>query len=200
MHRHRSMARRPVHAREKGMALAVALFAMTALLLATGSALLVASSGIRATRNYRGASQVHLVAESGIAHALQVVNGPGVINFGTDVVNRWTTLFGTGAQQFAPISGYTYTVSAIADGTDPANWGRFISTATGPQGETNRVVARVNRTNVPRTASFRSSSERSAGSMTGPGRMQFTRTRGLRVASSTANERVMVDTAPLEGK
>ena len=36
--------------------------------------------------------------------------------------------------------------------------------------------------------------------MTGPGRMQLTRTRGLRVASSTAKLRVIAVTAPFEGK
>jgi len=132
--------------------MAIALFTVAVLLMTAGTALLVGSSDARATRNYRGASQVHYVAESGIAHALQVVNAPGVVNFQNEIVNQWTTLFGTGARQFTPIPGYTYTVSAVVDGADPANWGRFISTGTGPNGEVNRVVARVNRTNVPRTA------------------------------------------------
>jgi len=145
----RDLSSRP---RERGAALAIAIFSVLVLLMTAGTALLITASDSRATRNYRSASQVHFVAESGIAHALQLVNGPGVLNFQNEVVTQWSTLFGTSARSFTAAPGYTYTVSAIADGTDPANWGRFVSTATGPQGEVNRVVARVNRTNVPRTA------------------------------------------------
>src|SRR5207247_7992373 len=103
---------------ETGIALVLAMFALTTIVVASTSALLVASADIRATRNYRQASQVHFAAESAIAHALQVVNGPGVVNFQNDVVTPWATLFGTGARTFGPVGGYTYTVSSL---TDPAN-------------------------------------------------------------------------------
>src|SRR5437867_5142316 len=114
-------ARPPKHAvrpAESGMALVLAMFALTTIVVASTSALLVASADIRATRNYRQASQVHFAAESAIAHAVQVVNGPGVVNFQHDVVAQWATLFGTSAQTFAPVGGYTYTVSSA---TDPAD-------------------------------------------------------------------------------
>ena len=51
--RHRRRAAR--HGQE-GIALPVALFTMAALLMVATTALLVGSSGVRATRNYRGAS------------------------------------------------------------------------------------------------------------------------------------------------
>src|SRR5260370_27069856 len=110
--------KRAARRRESGLALALSMFALTAILVAATSALLVASADIRATRNYREASQVHFVAESAIAHAMQVVNGPGVVNFQNDVVTPWGTLFGTGARTFGPVGGYTYTVSSL---TDPAD-------------------------------------------------------------------------------
>ncbi len=78
--------RRATRPADSGMAFVLALFALTTIAMALTSALLVASSDIRATRNYREASQVHFVAESAIAHAMQVVNGPGVVNFQNDVV------------------------------------------------------------------------------------------------------------------
>ncbi len=134
------------------MALALALFALTTLALASASALLVGTADVKATRNYRGASEVHLVAESAIAQAMQIVNGPGILNFQTEVVTQWTTLFGTGTRTFAPMAGYTYSVSAFADLTDPANAGQFVATADGPEGAHNVVVARVTRTNVPNAA------------------------------------------------
>ena len=144
--------RRAPRPAESGIALVLALFAMTTLLVVAASALLVGSADIRATRNYREASQVHFVAESAIAHAMQVVNGPGVVDFQNDVVTPWPTLFGSAALTFGPVGGYAYTVSAFSDPTDPINWGRFVATATGPEGVRNIVAARVNRSNIPTTA------------------------------------------------
>ena len=144
--------RRATRPADSGMAFVLALFALTTIAMALTSALLVASSDIRATRNYREASQVHFVAESAIAHAMQVVNGPGVVNFQNDVVTPWPTLFGSAALTFGPVGGYAYTVSAVSDPTDPVNWGRFVATATGPEGVRNVVAARVNRSNIPTAA------------------------------------------------
>ena len=144
--------RRATRPADSGMAFVLALFALTTIAMAATSALLVASSDIRATRNYREASQVHFVAESAIAHAMQVVNGPGVVNFQNDVVTPWPTLFGSAALTFGPVGGYAYTVSAVSDPTDPVNWGRFVATATGPEGVRNVVAARVNRSNIPTAA------------------------------------------------
>ncbi len=53
---HRRTRRRPG---EAGFALAVALYAMTTLLLLVASALLVGMANIGSTRNFRGALQVH---------------------------------------------------------------------------------------------------------------------------------------------
>src|SRR5438034_8483378 len=149
---HTRSARRAPRPAESGIALVLALFAMTTLLVVAASALLVGSADIRATRNYREASQVHFVADSAIAHAMQVVNGPGVVSFQNDVVTPWPTLFGSAALTFGPVGGYAYTVFAVSDPTDPVNWGRFVATATGPEGVRNVVAARVNRSNIPTAA------------------------------------------------
>ncbi|TMA38829.1 MAG: hypothetical protein E6J79_05445 [Deltaproteobacteria bacterium] len=137
--------------RERGMVLVMALFTMAALLVAVTGALLVGSSDIRATRNYRGAAQVHFAAESAILDALQTVNGPGVVNFQNEIVNNWTTLWGASSRNFGPFSGFTYNVN-VYSGTTPANDGRFVATATGIEGVKNVVVANVTRSNVPSTA------------------------------------------------
>ena len=144
------MPRRPKR-RERGMVLVMALFTMAALLVAATGALLVGSSDIRATRNYRGAAQVHFAAESAILDALQTVNGPGVVNFQNEIVNNWTTLWGATSRNFGPFSGFTYNVS-VYSGTNPADDGRFVATATGIEGVKNVVVANVTRSNVPSTA------------------------------------------------
>src|SRR2546430_3043005 len=54
------------------------------------------ASDVRATRNYRGAAQVHFVAESAILDAMQTVNGPGTVNFQNEIVNNWSALWEIG--------------------------------------------------------------------------------------------------------
>src|SRR2546428_8407209 len=107
--------RRATRPADSGMAFVLALFALTTIAVAATSALLVASADIRATRNYREASQVHFVPESAIAHAIQVVNGPRVVNFHNDVVTPWGTLFGTGARISGSDEVYAYTLSPVPD-------------------------------------------------------------------------------------
>jgi len=134
---------------ERGLALALALFTLAVTMLVAAGGFLVGSADIRATRNYRGASQAHYVAESAILQATQVTNQTGVLNFQNEVVTVWGTLFGTGPRAFAPLPGYSYTVSAVVDALDPMNAGRFVAIATGPENVRNTVVARVSRSNIP---------------------------------------------------
>jgi hypothetical protein len=132
--------------------MAFALITMASLIVAAATGLQMASSNFRATRNYRGATQVHFAAESGITEALQVINGPGVVNFQSDVVNRWTTLWGTSAHSFSPLAGFTYNVTAVATPGDTAQSGRLISTAWGVDGVKNVAVANIQRSEIPSTA------------------------------------------------
>src|SRR5438046_10536224 len=92
---------------EEGIALVMALLAMMTLLLAAATSLLVGSAGMSATRNYRGAGQVHFVAESGISEALQTINGPGATTCRTKAGNKWGLWWGQGRQASArsPASG-----------------------------------------------------------------------------------------------
>ncbi|TMA83638.1 MAG: hypothetical protein E6J77_13925 [Deltaproteobacteria bacterium] len=130
----------------------MALLAMMTLLLAAATSLLVGSAGMSATRNYRGAGQVHFVAESGISEALQTINGPGVINLQNDVVNQWGLLWGPSTHGFAPLSGFSYVVIPIATAGNTANAGRLIATGSGIESVKNVVVANVVRSNIPSTA------------------------------------------------
>jgi len=134
------------------MALVASLFALATLLLLTASSLLIGSTNILATRNYRGATRAHFVAESGILDALQTFNGPGVIDFQNDVVGLWGTSFGTGQRSFTPLPGFAYSVTAAAAAGNPAGAGRFVATASGPEGERNVVVANLSRSVLPLTA------------------------------------------------
>src|SRR4029079_12355546 len=87
-------------AREKGIALVIAVFTIAALLVAITGALVTSSANSKAAWNYKAASQAHFVAESGISHALQTINAIGAVNYNNEIVQNWSTMFGTGAKTF----------------------------------------------------------------------------------------------------
>src|SRR5207245_4460530 len=134
-----------------GIAMAIALFAMTVFVLVIASSMLVGSADIRATRNYRLTTQVHFVAESGILQAVQVANqsaGIGVENFQNDVVDNWNTLWAPSTKSVTAPPGLTYSVLASQN---DANSAYFRATALGPEAATNTLVARVARYIIPET-------------------------------------------------
>ncbi len=150
--RHRSGRR----TREQGIALVFAVFTIAALLVAITGALVTSSANSKAAWNYKAASQAHFVAESGISHAMQTINAIGCINYQNEIVNNWSTMFGTTSKSFSPLSGYSYTVTN-AVGATPASTGRLVATATQLDASnnvmaTNTVVANIIRDNNPSTA------------------------------------------------
>ena len=160
---HRHTSQRKVRREERGIALIFATFAMAALLVAIAGALVTGSANSRASTNYTAASRAHFVAEAGVSDALQRINisgngGNGILNYQTEVVANWsnntlwpTTYFPkTYSNQF-PMNGYTYSVTTVAGGV-PSQSGRLVSTATGPDGVSNVVVANIQRANQPSTA------------------------------------------------
>lgn len=137
---------------ERGVALPFTLFAIVALLVGSAGALLIGAGDIQATRNYRGAQQVHFVAESGLTHALQNINAVGVIDYENEVVDNWQNFMGTATVNFPGMAGYSYTVIPVANPANPSQRGWIRSIANGPEGVTNTVVARVEQSNIPGTA------------------------------------------------
>jgi Tfp pilus assembly protein PilX len=79
---------RPGRQGERGVALALALFAMAAMMVGATSALFIGADDIRASRNYRGAAQAHFAAESGLTRAVQAINSVGVIDFKNEIWKR----------------------------------------------------------------------------------------------------------------
>ncbi len=133
--------------------MAIALFTLMVFIVLAATSSLIASSDVRATRDARGGSQAHFVAEAAIAEGLQRVNAAGVVNFQNDVVGQWATTWGSTAPRgFGPVSGYTYTVTPVASATDPSNAGQLIATANGRESVHNVVVANVVRSDIPSTA------------------------------------------------
>jgi hypothetical protein len=148
-------------AREKGIALVIAVFTIAALLVAITGALVTSSANSKAAWNYKGASQAHFVAESGISHAMQTMNSIGVVNYQNEIANNWSTMWGNGSKTFSELSApnnttYKYTVTNTA-GAVPASSGRLVAVATqsdaaGNIYATNAVVANIVRDNNPSTA------------------------------------------------
>jgi len=137
---------------ERGVALALALFAMAAMMVGATSALFVGADDIRGSRNYREAAQAHFTAESGLTHALQTINSVGVIDFKNEIVDEWSSnWFGGNAQTF-PLAGYSYTLTPVADTVNPGQYGWIRATATGPENTKNVAVARVQQSSIPGTA------------------------------------------------
>ena len=130
----------------------ISLFTLMVFIVVCATSTLIAGSDIRATRDARGGSQAHFVAESAIAESLQRVNAAGVVNFQNDVVGQWAATWGAGTHAFGPVSGYTYTVTPVASAADPTNAGRLIATANGRESAHNVVVANVVRSDIPSTA------------------------------------------------
>ena len=141
-----------VRSGERGVAMALALFVMAAMMVGATSALFVGADDIQASRNYRGAAQAHFAAESGLTHALQTINAVGVVNFQNEIVDEWDdNWFGATEQSFA-LAGYEYTLTPIGDATNPSQLGWIRATATGPENVRNVTVARVQQSSIPGTA------------------------------------------------
>jgi len=132
--------------------MAIAMFTMLVFIIVVAAGTHIAGADLVATRDARGASQAHFVAESAIAEGIQRVNAAGVVNFQNDVVGQWAGTWGGGAHAFGPVSGFSYRVTPIASATDPTNAGRLIATADGLEGVHNVVVANVVRSNIPSTS------------------------------------------------
>ena len=137
---------------ERGVAIVFVTFAIAALLVAISGALVTGAANSRATSNYKGASQIHFVAESGVSHAVQNINATGTTNFANQIVADWPNRFGTDAKSMPGMSGFTYTVTVEQNAANPSQRGRIVSTATGPDNYRNSVVAEVTRTNNLSTA------------------------------------------------
>jgi hypothetical protein len=141
------------HPREsqRGISLVFVTFAMAALLVAITGALVTGTSNSQATSNYKGAGQVHFTAEAGLSEAVQRINQTGIVNFQNDVIDDWPNRWGT-TWHAAPLSGFNYTVTPVANGANPQMRGQLVAKGTGPNGLANTVVAEVRRTTQFSTA------------------------------------------------
>src|SRR6185503_2411194 len=118
--------RRSARRGERGMALVLTLFAIATLLMVAAAGLNIGSSSVQATRNFLGASRVHMAAEAGISEALQIINGPGVVHFQNDVVSPWGGIYGSQNKTFSPHTGFSYYVTPVSSVANPTNNGQLV--------------------------------------------------------------------------
>jgi hypothetical protein len=133
----------------------MAMISMAALLVLLAGGLAASRASLRTTHNYEFTTQALFVAESGLLDAVKTINGPGVIDFQSEVTDSWASLYGAGERSFDGATGFTYRVLPMVSAwsaADSANRGTLIATADGPLSTTNALIAQVLRSNIPSTA------------------------------------------------
>jgi len=117
---------------ERGFTL-ISTFLLLLLLLTLGaSALFYSALDLRSSSHYETGNQALYAAESGLMHGLSSINGPGVINFQSDVVNRWSQIYGATQRSMPGYANIQYTVTAAASTTDPGNSGTITAVGISP--------------------------------------------------------------------
>ena len=117
---------------ERGFTL-ISTFLLLLLLLTLGaSALFYSTLDLRSSSHYETGNQAFYAAESGLMHGLSSINGPGVVNFQGDVVNRWNQIYGAMQKSMPGYANIQYQVTVGASATDPANSGTITAVGISP--------------------------------------------------------------------
>jgi hypothetical protein len=101
--------------------------------MATG-ALIASNIGLRSSVHYRTGHQAFYAVESGVLHALGVINGRGVQDFSADIANttQWARLFSPGEFALPSDATSSYIATVAADPADPINRGSITAVGSGP--------------------------------------------------------------------
>jgi len=129
---------------QRGMTLVVTLLVVFTLLSLTVASLLATTSDLKISSNYQTAMQALLTAQAGLEHAKEAVNERGVTNnFQTEIVANWSSVFGTASRTVIGYPLLSYSVTAVADTVDPANFMVLRSTGQAPNESQRIIEARV---------------------------------------------------------
>ncbi len=126
---------------ERGFALMSTLLLLLLLLTMGAAALYYSTLDLRSTAHYETGNQAFYAAESGLMHALSSINLVGVVNFKTDMADRWSQVYGASQKSMPGYANIRYQVTSTASATDPVNSG--IVTAVGLSPLEGRRVLRV---------------------------------------------------------
>ncbi len=130
---------------EHGIALIATLLLLLLLAVIGTAGLTYSVIDLKSSAHFNTGNQALYSAESGLEHALSTINDIGVNHFDQDIVQRWSTVFGTAARTIPGYASFSYQVSAAADTADPANRGTLTSTGFAPLQAQRIVRVRVRR-------------------------------------------------------
>ncbi len=124
---------------QSGAAMIMTLLVLLVFLTLGAGALLFSAMDLKAANSDQTGHQAFFVAEAGIQDALNRMNRIGVIDFQTDIVNRWNTVWGTGSTKAVP--GYSSLQYSVQVAATSSATGTITSTGTGTSNS--RRVIRV---------------------------------------------------------
>jgi hypothetical protein len=130
--------RRPMTT-QSGSSMVFALIVLFSILALAVAGLSTAASGLTLANNYKTGAQAMQAAESGIVHAVSVIDAYGVTTFPTDVVTPWTTLFGSSALTLPGTATVSYTVSP-AGSPAVTNTNMWLTSVGQAEGESTRTI------------------------------------------------------------
>jgi Tfp pilus assembly protein PilX len=133
----------PVAAGQAGSTLVSTLLILFALISLTAASLLATTSDLKISSNYQTSLQALLAAESGILHAQTRINDLGVIDFQSDIVDQWSSVFGTGSVQVQGYPLVSYTVTVASDATDPTQFLQLEAVGRAANDSSRTVSARL---------------------------------------------------------
>jgi len=145
---------------ERGIAMALCLFVLALVSGITVAAITMSRSDIVTSRNYRNASQGLDAAEAGLAHAVQIISNPGVVNLTNDIINTWGggyAPFGANPNPMQQNTAFSYSVkifaynsaSGIAGLAADANRGLLVATGTGSDNSQRSIRAFIIKSDIP---------------------------------------------------
>jgi Tfp pilus assembly protein PilX len=130
---------------ERGFVVVATLLALLLLVSLAISGLTYSTLETRSTAHFDTGNQAFAAAESGVLEALSTMNRKKVINFQNDVVNQWSSLYGTGTKSMNGAPSVQYQVSVAADAGAPANRGTITVTGYAPLSAKRVISVGVNR-------------------------------------------------------
>jgi hypothetical protein len=127
----------------RGSSMVFALLIMLAVLALGVAGLQAAASGLTLANNFRTGVQAMQAAESGLVHAIGVMNNPGVTTFPQTVIAGWSALFPSSTFTMSGYSGVSYTISPAdtARYGSPTNTNMWLTATGQAPGEASRTIS-----------------------------------------------------------
>jgi Tfp pilus assembly protein PilX len=128
---------------ESGSALLTVTFLLLMVLTLGAASVLYTTLDLRSTSHYDTGNRAFAAAEAGVLHALSTINATGVVQFNTDIVNRWSSLYGSATNSIPGVPNASYQVTVAANAANPAGAGTITATGFAPLNARRSIVVNV---------------------------------------------------------